>query len=61
MGFGHYALKMGLTVAFLLFDLLGIPSAFQALGMFGFAYVVPMAAVIGTAGIAEFWALYRMK
>ena len=61
VGFGHYALKLGLTVTFLVFDLLGIPSVFQAFGMFGFAYVVPVAAVIGVAGVAEFWVLYRIK
>jgi hypothetical protein len=61
VGFGHYAMKLGLTTAFLVFDLLGIPSVFQAFGMFGFAYVIPVAAVIGVAGITEFWVLYRMK
>lgn len=61
VGFGHYALKMGLTTTFLLFDLLGIPSAFQAFGMSGLAYVIPVVAAIGAAGVAEFWALYRMK
>ena len=61
VGFAHFAMKLGLTATFLIFDLLGIPSVFQAFGMFGFAYVIPVAAVMGVAGITEFWVLYRMK
>jgi hypothetical protein len=61
VGFGRYALKLGLTAAFLLFDLLIIPSAFQALGMFGSPYLVPELGTMGVAGVAEFWALYRLK
>jgi hypothetical protein len=52
---------MGLTAAFLLFDLLIIPSAFQAFGMFGLSYLIPEVAVMGVAGVAEFWALYQLK
>ncbi|MDA4135361.1 MAG: hypothetical protein OK441_07305 [Thaumarchaeota archaeon] len=61
MGMGKYAMKLSLVLVCMAVDLLGIPSVFQALGIFGAGFAIPMIAVIATAAVAQFALLYRMK
>ena len=61
MGLGRYALRLSLVLACLLVDLLGIPSAFQALGLLDAAFALPIVAAIAAAAVTQFALLYRMK